>query len=136
MYIVAVKIADSPIAGKGVFAEQAIEKGETCWIYKQGYDIELSTEEYKAIPEETKSRIAKTGYLSPWTDKYIFPPEDDPAQYTNHSANNNLSVIYDESASPEPYFIANRDIAIGEELTNNYHEFDKVTQETMPNWAK
>ena len=78
----------------------------------------------------------KTAYLSPWSGLWVFPPENDPAQFTNHSPNNNISVIFDENVSSEPYFIANKDIEVGEEITNNYHEFDEITQKIKPAWAK
>lgn len=67
---------------------------------------------------------------------WVYPPEGDPAEFTNHSMNSNLSVVYNKQVSPEPYFVANRDILAGEELTNNYHEFDAMTQKESPSWAR
>ncbi len=136
MYVVPVKIAKSEIDGHGVFEEVNIAKGTVVWKHKDGYDLTLTTEEYESSSAERKSELEKTAYLSPWSGLWVFPTGNDPAQYTNHSPNNNLSVVYDESISSEPYCIANKDIEAGEELTNNYHEFDKLTQQTKPLWAK
>lgn len=135
MYQVPVRVSESTIEGKGVFATAVISKGSRVWIFTEGHDIVMNTKEYNALPEKEKAKIKKTGYLSPWSGQWIFPPANDPAQFTNHSPNNNLSVVFDGEVSPEPFFIANRDIKQGEELTNNYHEFDKITQQTKPEWA-
>lgn len=86
----------------------------------------MSQEQFARISDTHKAAIQKTGYLSPWSNMWVFPLLNDPAQYTNHKADNNLSVKFDPRVSGEPYFVANRDIAKGEELTNNYLEFDKI----------
>lgn len=136
MYVVPVKVAKSEIDGSGVFADAKIAKGTIVWIYKEGHDLTLSPSEYESVSAEKKNILEKTAYLSPWSGLWVFPPENDPAQFTNHSPRNNLSVVFDSKVSSEPYFIANKDIKVGEEITNNYHEFDKITQQTEPTWAK
>jgi len=135
MYIISTKITKSNIEGLGVFAQEQIAKGKIVWQFKQNHDIKLTPEDYSALPAGKRLMLDKTAYLSPWTGYWVFPPDNDPAQYTNHSNQNNLSVVYDKDISTEPYFIANRDIRVGEELTNNYHDFDKITQDTKPVWA-
>jgi SET domain-containing protein len=131
MYVVPVKIDRSDIEGRGVFALSDITEGEIVWKFKNGHDKKISEQEYKKLDEKTKN----TGYLSTSSGLYVFPPEGDPACFTNHSKNNNLNTVFDPKISEEPYFIANRDIKKGEELTNNYLEFDKVTQNLKPDWA-
>lgn len=135
MYKKAVKISDSDIEGRGVFAEEAIRNGEAVWVFEPGYDQTITMEEFKRLSNEVKEELEKIGYLSPWTGLRVFPPENDPARYTNHSSDNNLTAIYDKNISEEPIFVANRDIKEGEELTNNYHEFDLLTQKIKPDWA-
>lgn len=134
MYKIAVEIKDSRIDKKGVFASADIKKGELVWIFTKGHDTTLSPSEYKALPE--KEKAINIGYLSPWTGRWVFPPEGDAARHTNHSSDNNLSVVFDKNVSTEPYFVANRVISKGEELTNNYLEFDQISQKTKPNWIK
>ncbi|MBI1857349.1 SET domain-containing protein [Candidatus Saccharibacteria bacterium] len=136
MYVVPVKVAKSNIDGSGVFAEANIAKNTIVWIYKDGHDIALTPNEYNLLSTEKKDVLEKTAYLSPWSGLWVFPPDNDPAQFTNHSPKNNLSVVYDSKVSTEPYFVANKDIRSGDELTNNYHDFDKITQQTKPAWAK
>lgn len=135
MYLISVKVAKSDIHGRGVFTNEKIPKGKIVWKFRNSYDIKLSQKEYDVLSESRKQKIQKVGYLSPWSGYWVLPPEGDPAEYTNHNSQNNLSVIFDRSVSAEPYFVANRDIRAGEELTNNYSEFDKITQNTNPSWT-
>jgi SET domain-containing protein len=135
MYIVSVRVDKSDIDGKGVFAAEDIRKGTIVWVFKDGHDFKMKPQEFEKLETSTKTMIKDTGYLSPSSGLYVFPPKDDPACFTNHSQNNNLSTVFDESVSDEPYFISNRDISKGEELTNNYLEFDKITQHLKPSWA-
>lgn len=135
-YKIPVSIAPSQTDGLGVFTKQAVPKGYIVWIFTPGHDTIVTLDEYENIEKDRRIVIDRTGYLSPVSNTYIVPPSKDPAQYTNHSAKNNLTAIFDEKISPEPYFVANRNIDAGEELTNNYNEFDRVTQQTKPNWAK
>lgn len=136
MYIVAVAAGDSVINGKGVFAIKPIPKGKIVWLYDKEQDLSVTQEDFATFNEEKKEWFYHSAYLSPWSGLWICPPRNDASNYTNHSADNNLSVAYDTDVSSEPYFIANRDIKQGEELTNNYHEFDKITQETNPDWSR
>ena len=135
MYIKKVKVDESQIDGKGVFAQETIKEGEVVWIFKDGYDNKKTNEEFQQLAESEKRHLSHTAYLSPWSKMWVYPPYGDAAEYTNHSIDNNLGVVYDPAVSPEPIFIADRDIEIGEELTNNYHEFDETTKNQKPDWA-
>ena len=136
MYVVDVNVSQSPIDGQGVFSKGDIPNGKIVWLFQQDHDQRLTDDEFQKLPSDKKEHLSHTAYFSPWSNLWVFPPENDPAEYTNHSDGHNLSVVFDESVSPEPYFVANRDIQSGEELTNNYHEFDEITCQTKPDWAK
>lgn len=134
MYLFKVEIKKSSINGNGVFALENISKGEIVWIYKPGKDKILSVEDFKKLDKDEKLRLNRIAYLSPSTNRYVYPPKNDPALFTNHSMNNNLSVIFDKLLSDEPFFIANKDINIGEEITNNYLDFDNAIKDYKPEW--
>lgn len=137
MYLIKIKAGDSQIQGKGVFADQKILKGGLVWKFTEGHDKTLSQDDYSKLSKAEKEYLEKVAYLSATSKCYVFPPENDPALYTNHDQiNHNLSVVVDPTISSEPYFIANRDIEIAEELTNNYHEFDEAihSKVSLPDW--
>ena len=136
MYVVKVRIAKSKIDGKGVFAIEKIPKGKIVWLYDPLQDLSVTQEEFTKLDKVEKARFYHSAYLSPWSGLWICPPPDEAANYTNHSLQNNTTVKYDASISSEPYFIANHNIKIGEEITNNYYEFDEITKQTKPDWAE
>jgi SET domain-containing protein len=135
MFTVPVAVADSPIDGKGVFSVHDIRKGTVVWKYREGHDNKLNRAEAEALPSVIRAYLERTGYLSPWSGMFIFPPPDDPALYLNHSRTPALIARFNKKVSPEPYFVASRHIKAGEELTNNYVEFDGIIRSTLPEWV-
>lgn len=130
MYLTKITAKDSPIEGKGVFSLEDISKDSVVWKFDSSHDQSMSPAEFDQLDEDSKIALLRVAYLSKKSNRYVYPPEGDPARFTNHSETNNLSVVSDESISEEPIFMANRDIRAGEELTVNYTEFD-----TQPNKA-
>lgn len=135
MYTIKVSVQRSTIDGNGVFAGEAIKKGTIVWLFNSTKDLSVTQAEFAEFDDAKKEWFYHSAYLSPWTGLWICPPKDDASNYTNHSVDNNLTVRYDASVSSEPYFVANRDIAEGEEITNNYYEFDEITRTQKPDWA-
>lgn len=135
MFVIKTYIQSSSIQGLGVFAAEDIPKGKIVWLYDPKCDLSVTPEEYAQFNEKQKAHFAHSAYLSPWTGLWICPPYGDNSNYTNHSNDNNLSVHYDGGVSSEPFFVANRNIAAGEEITNNYHEFDELTRRELPEWS-
>lgn len=134
MYLIQIEAKESGIDGKGVFALEKIKKGTIAWKYNSSYDKTVSIEQYNNSSPEVKEELDRVAYLSPTTNQYVYPPEGDPARFTNHSKQNNLTVVVNYEISDEPYFVANRDIDTGEELTNNYLEFDEALKIKRPEW--
>lgn len=134
MYLVPVEIKESKINGKGVFAVEKITQGQVVWQFDANHDKVMSKKEFDILDDISKTELKRVAYLSPTTNQYVYPPENDAARFTNHNLNNNLSVRIDTTVSKEPYFFANTDIQIGEELTNNYLEFDKKIKFHAPHW--
>lgn len=134
MYLINTEIRKSGIDGKGVFAIEKITKNTLVWKFNPTHDQSISVDEYNLSSKEIRDELDRVKYLSPTTGRYVFPPENDPARFTNHSKQNYLSVLVNHDISDEPYFIANRDIEAGEELTNNYLEFDDALKASRPEW--
>lgn len=134
MYVIKVEVRDSVIHGKGVFTLEKVPKGKVVWQYTPAHDQRISIEEFKKLPKSEKNEFRHSGYLSPSSNLWVCPPKGDPACYTNHSNSNNLATVLDAKISDEPYFVANRDIKAGEELTDNYLEFDKISQKLKVDW--
>jgi SET domain-containing protein len=137
MYMVKTLIAESGIEGSGVFADQDIPKGTVVWKFDPNYDLTLSLDDFGKLDSEAKAEIRKVAYISPTSGRWVYPPANDPARYTNHSeTSNNLSAVFDSDTSSEPLFIAKTEIAKGTELTVNYIEFDDSLKQAVPSWME
>jgi SET domain-containing protein len=135
MYLFKIKTEKSQIEGFGVFSLEKIPAGSVVWKFDQTHDKSLSQNDFFKLSREAQEELEKVGYLSPVSNMWIYPPENDPARFTNHHpSTNNLSVVFNSLISAEPFFKANRDITEGEELTVNYLEFDEFIKSKRPEW--
>jgi len=117
-----------------VFTSEDIKKGSITWKFDPKHDKFITPEEFKSLDDNTRELLLRVAYLSPTTNRWVYPPENDPALFTNHSKTNNQSTVFDQSISEEPFFKANRDIKAGEELTVDYEEFDSRPANLMEKW--
>ncbi|MFH1694406.1 MAG: SET domain-containing protein [Patescibacteria group bacterium] len=136
MYLIKIEVGDSKIEGKGVFTLEDIKKDSVVWRYDPNHDESLSITDFEALDKDAREGLLRVAYLSESSNRWVYPPDDDPARFTNHSEQNNLSVIFDKSVSEEPLFVANKDIKKDEELTVNYLEFDNRPEKDVLDWAK
>ena len=135
MYLVHVEVKDSAIDGKGVFATEPAKRGAILWKFDSSHDKSMSVEDFQNLSDTERAELQRVAYLSQYTNRWVYPPENDPALFTNHNpGNNNMSVIFDKNLSDEPIFVANRDINAAEELTNNYLEFDARPEKGTAGW--
>ncbi len=134
MYLIPIIAKPSSIDGNGVFAMNAVPEGTIVWKFDPTHDCVMSVDDYNKSSQDIRDELYHVAYLSKATHRYVYPPKGDPARFTNHSTHNNLTAMTDTNISEEPYFVANRDIAAGEEITNNYIEFEDAYTETQPSW--
>jgi len=121
MLLVKTKIGPSKIEGIGCFADQFIAKGTPVWRFEKNFDIRVDSKYPETLPEPAKSFFEKYAYQNPKTLNWTFPTDN--TRFINHSDTPNIycgNNLDNEDASD----IALKDIQPGEELTNNYGEFD------------
>lgn len=135
MYKVEVEVRKSDIDGRGVFALADISEGEIVWQYTEGHDKKMTKQDFEALSSQEKEALQRVAYLSEHSSMWVIPPEDDPACFTNHSKSANTKSIFKPETSDEPVFIASRDIKSGEEITDNYLEFDSNTNANSNTWV-
>jgi hypothetical protein len=117
MLTVSSYLAPSAIDGLGVFAGEYIERGRLMWSLNPKFDIFIHPSEVEAYPP----------YLQDFIARYTYPHlempgvrvlDGDHARFMNHTLAANTDFrIFDKG-------YALFDIAPGEEITCNYHEFD------------
>ena len=117
MLTVSTYLAPSAIEGLGVFAGEFIERGRLLWVLNPKFDIFIYPEELESYPPHVQDYIAR--YTYPHLElPGVMVLDADNGKFMNHSLMPNTDFrVFDKG-------YALTDIAPGEELTCNYHEFD------------
>jgi SET domain-containing protein len=114
--LVKTKLLRSGLHGLGIFSAQFIPKGTRVWEYREGFDFRVSEDFVEGLPEPARTTLRH--YCAFWGGGYVISADD--ARFLNHSETPNLKAF----AEPD-MDVAIRDIEIGEELLEDYREFDE-----------
>ena len=126
MLTVSSYVAPSAIEGLGVFAGEFIERGRLLWSLNPKFDILVYTREIEGLAPHVQDFIARYSYPHLEMPGVVIVDSDN-GRFMNHSLNPNTNFrIFDKG-------YALTDIAQGEELTCNYHEFDPSFAGFFPN---
>ncbi len=113
-YKVEVKVATNPEMGLGLFSKEFIPKGTIVWEFLEGIDVKISEEKFQTLNDVQKEYFYKYGWKE---ENGFYYSSCDLTNFINHSYKPNLEVV-------GKIVIAIRDIEIGDELFENYQEFD------------
>lgn len=113
MLLVKTYLDKSPIHGLGVFAGEFIRKNTRIWRFVEGFDRFYSPKEFARLPKPARDFIRFHGYR---VDGEILLTVDHD-RHMNHSDAPNTYL-------KNGYAIARVNIRKGEEITNDYREFD------------
>jgi SET domain-containing protein len=114
LYKVEVKIATNPEMDLGLFTKEFIPKGTIVWEFVEGVDIKIDETTFNKLNEAQKEFFEKYGWKE---DDGFYYSSCDLTNFINHSYNPNLDVVGE-------IIISNKDIQIGEELFEDYSQFD------------
>lgn len=114
LYKVEVKIATNPKMDLGLFTKEFIPKGTIVWEFVEGVDIKMDEVTFNKLNEAQKEFFEKYGWKE---DDGFYYSSCDLTNFINHSYNPNLDVVGE-------IIISNKDIQIGEELFEDYSQFD------------
>lgn len=115
MFLVKVYLAQSKIHGIGLFANQSVKKGSIVYKANSKLDLFLTTSQFKKLESKEQAFIAHYGYFDKTLGKWHLAHDD--IRFCNHSTSPNLTL-------EKGTLIALRDIRIGEELLQNYSDFE------------
>jgi len=122
MLLVQTYLAPSPIHGTGVFAAEHITKGTITWQLHPVYDLIIFKENMPLVPSFVREYLERFAFTDKAGNKVLCGDND---KFMNHSDTPNqhgdLNTMTDTAL---------RDIEIGEELTVNYFDIDRVCAET------
>jgi SET domain-containing protein len=125
MRLITTYVAQSQIEGLGVFSGEFVPRGSLLWSLNPKFDIFVHETEIGALPPHMRTFIARYSYPHLEMPGYRVVDVDN-GRFMNHSLAPNTDFrIFDKG-----YALA--DIAEGEEITCNYHEFDPDFVGFMP----
>ena len=124
---VAYKMGVSPIAGRGVFAAVPIKRGTLIWEYVVGQSVlEHNEASMRARLRKlsASARIDLLEHVYVWDGAVIEILDD--AKVWNHAPDPNTGEHPDDGSGDGVSSYALRDIAVGEELTDDYALHDDL----------
>ena len=116
MLHVKTRVVASPIEGLGLFADEPIAAGTLVSKWQRGFDVLFYAHQLALLPPSAVAFLHRYGWDGPGETLRV---SLDDSRYVNHSKTPNLVV--DPSGDGTR---AARDIAIGEELTEDYSSYD------------
>lgn len=106
-------IDKSTLNGIGLFAGEVMKKGDILYQHSPNLQLRLSPEEFGALSDDERATFSHYGYE--W--KGVWYLDFDDIRFLNHADEPNL-LLTNEG------IVAARNIAEGEELTQNYRDFE------------
>ena len=119
MILINYEIKDSKIHGVGMFTKQFIKKGELIAKASPELDVDITKEVYDRLEQREKDEILYWGFYD--APRECYHVDFDNTKFINHSFDSNITQDPDYL---DMYLVASRDIESGEELLQNYLEFE------------
>jgi len=105
--------------GIGLFAGENIQKGDLVYSASPVLDLNITENQFSELSDAEKKEVEYWGF--PIREKGLWHVDFDVSKFINHSFD---STVTQDKEHDEGYLIATRDIEKGEELTQNYLEFE------------
>lgn len=121
MFLYNTILKPSSIHGLGVFVVGRIKKGTAVYQHSSRLDLILTATDFIKLDTRDQILIMHYGGIDKRLARYRLPYDD--LRFLNHSEKPNLA--YDEATDQ---IIALRDIVSGEELTQDYRDFEDDTE--------
>ncbi len=114
------KLDTSKLHGIGLFAAENVQKGQLVYTASPVLDLNITQEQFDALNESEQQEIRWWGFE---VEPGIWHVDFDVSKFINHSYD---STVTQDQHTKEAHLIAVRDIEAGEELTQNYLEFESA----------
>lgn len=113
------KLETSPFHGIGLFAAEDIPKGKIIYTPSPLLDVNLTQEQFDSLDAKEKEEVRWWGFFDEPSQKWHV--DFDVSHFINHSYD---ATVTQDPGHTDAYLVAVRDIKSGEELTQNYLEFE------------
>ena len=127
MLVIETVVKPSKISGMGLFTSQDIPKGTVVWEYDPNFAFLVNKKQLQILEKSTKQTdlvrfILIYGFYVKALDSIIL--DLDNGRFINHSFQPSLGLAEVAPEEKWRYSVALRDIAKGEELTEDYRSFE------------
>ena len=113
------KLDKSKLHGVGLFTEEDLKKGQVVYTASPLLDVDITDKEFESLNKKEKREIKYWGF---WDEpNNVWHIDFDNSKFINHSFEPTLTQ---KSEHKEAYLITTRAVRKGEELTQNYLEFE------------
>jgi SET domain-containing protein len=119
MLHISYKLDISKYHGIGLFAGEDLPKGTLIYTPSPLLDVNLTQEQFDSLADSEKREVQWWGFFDEPSQKWHV--DFDVTHFINHSYDANITQNLEHK---DAYLIATRDIKKGEELTQNYLEFE------------
>jgi SET domain-containing protein len=113
------KLKESGLHGIGLYSDQDIKQGELIYTASPLLDLNITQKQFDLLDQKEKDEILWWGFFD--QPSQMWHVDFDVSKFINHSYE--PTVTQDENHD-EAYLLATRDIRAGEELAQNYLEFE------------
>ena len=115
------KLDSSGLHGLGLFAYEDMKKGQLIYTASPLLDVDITPEQFDSLSEAEQHEIRWWGFFMP--EEKIWHVDFDVSKFINHSYE---PTVTQDTTRKEAYLVATRDVHAGEELTQNYLEFESA----------
>ncbi len=113
------QLKTSGLHGIGLFTNEPLKKGQLVYTASPMLDLNITQEQFNSLNQKEKDEILWWGFFDEPSQKWHV--DFDVSKFINHAKN---ATVTQDSAHEEAYLVAAKDITVGEELTQNYLEFE------------
>lgn len=120
MFHIKIKLKESPLQGIGLYADENIKQGQK--IFSENPDLVLifTSDQFSQLSEDSQQTVRHYGFFDKTKKLWHLSFED--IRFCNHEVNATMTL---QNSS----LVATRDIQQGEELTEDYSEFEDLRDE-------
>jgi len=115
------KLDKSDKHGIGLFADEDLKEGQLIYTASPLLDVNIIQEQFDSLTDQEKQEFQWWGFFDTSSKKWHV--DFDVSKFINHSYESTVTQSKDHE---EAYLVTVRNIRKGEELTQNYLEFEAM----------
>ncbi|NTV44712.1 MAG: SET domain-containing protein [Candidatus Yonathbacteria bacterium] len=113
------KLKESPLHGIGLFTDEDLIAGQLVYTASPLLDVNITQEQFDSLTDREKEEFQWWGFFDEPSQRWHV--DFDVSKFINHALE---GTVTQDEGHDEAYLVTTRDMKKGEELTQNYLEFE------------